>query len=100
MIKFWIYLIILVLIAVVGLAIGAANDSRIAFDFLIAKSEVSVAFVLVVGIIFGLLLGLYMSALICIRFWCQTRAAKAALSRYKKDELQRAKAQEQPADSD
>lgn len=100
MIKFWIYLIVLVLIAVIGLAIGSANDSRITFDFLIARSEVSVAFVLVVGILFGLVLGLYMSALICIRFWCQTRAAKSALSRFKKEELRKAKVQEQLPDSD
>ena len=57
MIKFWFYLVVLLFLAILGLAVGAANDSQIFFDFLFVKKEISVATVLVIGVIFGFILG-------------------------------------------
>ncbi|MCR5535942.1 MAG: LapA family protein [Succinivibrio sp.] len=86
MLKFWIYAIFLILLAVIGLAIGSANDSQVTFDFLLLKTDVTVAFVLVVGIIFGVLLGFYISLLVCFKYWRQAHSAKAALNRYLKEQ--------------
>ena len=47
MIKFWFYLVVLLILAVLGLAVGSANDTLISFDFLFVKKEISVATVLV-----------------------------------------------------
>ena len=41
MIKFWFYFIVLLFLAVLGLAIGSANDSKIMFDFLFVKQEIT-----------------------------------------------------------
>ncbi len=85
MLKFWVYVIFLVLLAAFGLTVGSANDTKVTFDFLFIKADVTVAFVLVIGIVFGLLMGLYISLLMCFRFWHQAHAAKAALKAYRKE---------------
>lgn len=43
MIKFWFYVVVLLILAVLGLAVGSANDTFISFDFLFVKKEISVA---------------------------------------------------------
>ena len=67
MIKFWFYLVVLLILAVLGLAAGSANDTLISFDFLFVKKEISVATVLVIGVIFGFILGVYASLLLCLK---------------------------------
>ncbi|MBQ9274435.1 MAG: LapA family protein [Succinivibrio sp.] len=86
MFKFWVYFIILILLAVVGLALGSLNDARVMFDFLVAKAEVSVAVVLVCGIVFGVILGIYLSLLMCFKFWRQAHNAKSELKAARKEE--------------
>ncbi len=97
MLKFWIYTLFLIVLAVVGLALGSANDGQVTFDFLLLKVEVSLAFVLVVGIIFGVLLGFYIALLVCFKFWRQARSAKAALNHYLKEQKKEQKAQAETA---
>lgn len=84
MIKFWFYVIVFVFLAVVGLAIGSANDATVAFDFLIGKQEISVASVLVIGVIFGFVLGVYASLLLCIKLWVKANVAKVSLAKLQK----------------
>ena len=87
MIKFWFYFIVLLFLAVLGLAIGSANDSKIMFDFLFVKQEITVATVLVIGVFFGFILGVYASLLLCIKLWFKANIAKASLNRLKKQAL-------------
>ena len=97
MLKFWIYTIFLIALAVIGLALGSANDSQVTFDFLLLKVNVSLAFVLVVGIVFGVILGLYIALLVCFKFWRQARNAKSALNHYIKEHKKEQKAQDETA---
>ena len=62
MIKFWFYAIVMLLLIFIGLTVGSANDSMIVFDFLIVKANISVATVLVIGVGFGFVLGVYFYA--------------------------------------
>ncbi|HAR79372.1 MAG TPA: hypothetical protein DCR21_00935 [Succinivibrionaceae bacterium] len=94
MLKFWLYLIFLVVLVVIGLTIGSANDAAVTFDFLVAKADLTVASVLVIGVIFGFVIGLYVSSMICFKFWRNAHSAKVALNRYKK-EAERKQKQEQ-----
>ncbi len=84
MIRFWFYLIVLLALAVFGLAIGSANDSRIMFDFLIVKQEIPVATVLVIGVVFGFLLGIYASLILCFKLWIKAKVAQSSLNKVKK----------------
>ena len=85
MIKFWINLVLIVLIVAVGLAIGAANDSSVFFDFLVVKADVSLATVLVVGVVFGFVLGLLGSILLILKTWNQARIARSNLAKLNKE---------------
>lgn len=84
MIKFWFYIAVLLILAVIGLAIGSANDSLVSFDFLFVKKEISVASVLVLGVGFGFILGVYSSCLLCIKLWYKAKIAKLSLGKLKK----------------
>ena len=84
MIKFWFYIIVFVCFAVVGLAIGSANDDIVTFDFLMGKSQLSVASVLVVGVIFGFIVGVYASLWLCIKLWVKANLAKSQASKLSK----------------
>ncbi|NLK85413.1 MAG: LapA family protein [Aeromonadales bacterium] len=88
MIKFWFYIIVLVCLAVIGLTVGSANDSMVEFDFLVGRASVPVATVLVVGVAFGFVLGLYASLLLCLKFWVRERIAKSSLAKLKKQQNQ------------
>lgn len=92
MLKFWINLIVIVVIASFGLAIGSANDSTVFFDFLIIKADVSLATVLVVGVILGFILGLLGSLLLILKYWNRTRSARSSLSKMRKEELRKEQA--------
>ena len=78
MIKFWFYLVVLLILAVLGLAAGSANDTLISFDFLFVKKEISVATVLVIGVIFGFILGVYASLLLCLKYHIFRQSSKLA----------------------
>ena len=92
MLKFWINLIVIVVIASFGLAIGSANDSTVFFDFLIVKADVSLATVLVVGVILGFILGLLGSLLLIVKYWNRARSARSSLSKMRKEELRKEQA--------
>ena len=82
MIKFWFYLVVLLILAVLGLAVGSANDTLISFDFV--KKEISEATVLVIGVIFGFILGVYASLLLCLKMWYRAKKAQLSLNKAKK----------------
>ncbi|MCR5084867.1 MAG: lipopolysaccharide assembly protein LapA domain-containing protein [Succinivibrionaceae bacterium] len=79
MLKVILYGLVLALFVVLGLAIGAANDTLVDFDYLIASSHVSVATVLVSGVACGFLLGLYVALLFCLRVWRRAHQARVSL---------------------
>ena len=85
MIKFWINLVFIVLIVAFGLAIGAANDSNVFFDFLVVKADVSLATVLVVGVVFGFILGLLGSFLLILKTWNHARVARSSAAKLNKE---------------
>ncbi len=89
MLKFWIYIIFLAVLAAIGLAIGSANDTVVSFDFMVVKADVSVATVLVLGVAFGLVVGIWLSLMMCFRFWRSARAANSALAALKKEQKQK-----------
>lgn len=84
MLKFWLYIILLILFIVLGLTIGSANDSIVTFDFLFVKTELSLAMVMVIGLIVGIIVGIYLSLIVIMRMWAKTRVTKAELKRFKK----------------
>ena len=84
MIKFWFYIIVFVCLAVVGLARGSAHDASVTVDFLMGKSQLSVASVLVVGVIFGFIVGVYASLWLCIKLWVKANLAKSQASKLSK----------------
>ncbi len=86
MIKFWFYFIVLIILVILGLAIGSANDSAVIFDFLFVKKEVSVATVLIIGVGFGFLLGVYASLILCVKLWFKATYAKSSLNKMKKEQ--------------
>ncbi len=81
MLKFWLYILVLILVCILGLSIGSANDSVVTFDFLIIKTELSLAMVLVVGVVIGVLIGLYISSLLCLKMWLKARRGRAELKK-------------------
>ncbi len=85
MLKFWLYAIIIVIVAVIGLGLGSANDSVVAFDFLFVKLEMSLAMVLVAGIVIGLLVGFLASFGFCIKMWRRAHKAQSESRRLKKE---------------
>ena len=82
--NFWFYFFILAVFIVLGLAIGASNDSLVMFDFLFVKKEISLASVLVIGLLFGLVLGVYCSMFLTFKLWLQLKVAKTQFNRLKK----------------
>lgn len=86
MLKLWAYVIVLIVLCAVGLAIGAANDAVVTFDFLIVKLQVNLATVLVFGTIFGMILGIYISFLMCFKFWRKASRAKGELKALRKQQ--------------
>ena len=53
-------------------------------DFLFVKKEISVATVLVIGVIFGFILGVYASLLLCLKMWYRAKKAQLSLNKAKK----------------
>lgn len=84
MIKFWFYAFVMLFLVIIGLAIGSANEAMITFDFLIVKTKITVATVLVIGVGFGFLLGVYASLLLCIKLWFKAKLAQVSLNKLKK----------------
>ncbi len=85
MLKRWIYGLLLLVLFGVGLALGAANDAVVTFDFLVVKMDVTLGTVLTCGVVFGLILGLYISFFLSFKYWRQARAAKSELKRTVKE---------------
>ncbi len=85
MIKRWIYGLFMIVLFGIGLAVGAANDASVSFDFLFVKKEVSLGTVLIIGMIFGLIAGLYISLWASFKYWRQARVAKAQVRRLEKE---------------
>ncbi|MBO8415229.1 MAG: DUF1049 domain-containing protein [Proteobacteria bacterium] len=86
MLKFWLYILVLLVICVLGLSIGSANEALVSFDFLIVKTEMSLAMVLVVGVVFGIIIGLYISSIFCLKVWFKARSSHAQVKKLKKQE--------------
>jgi uncharacterized membrane protein YciS (DUF1049 family) len=84
MIKVWIYAIVLVLLAAIGLALGSGNGEIVTFDYLLGKARMPVSSVLVIGVVFGMACGFYLSMLFCWRYWRQARSARSELKAAKK----------------
>ncbi len=84
MIKFWINLTVIAVIVCFGLAIGAANDGLVPFDFLVVKAEVTLASVLVVGVCFGFALGALGSILFFLKLWNEHRKTRSELNKVRK----------------
>lgn len=85
MLKFWLYIIVLVLLCVLGLTIGSANESIVTFDFLFVKADLSLAMVMVVGLVIGIVVGLYISLFFSLKMWARARGAKSEAKRAKKE---------------
>ncbi len=85
MLKFWLYIIVLIAFCILGLTIGSANETMVTFDFLFVKTELSLAMVMVVGIVIGILLGLYISLIFCMKMWARAHGAKSEAKRYKRE---------------
>ena len=92
MLKFWLYIIVLVLLCVLGLTIGSANESIVTFDFLFVKADLSLGMVMVVGLVVGIVIGLYISLWFGLKMWTRACGAKSEAKRAKK-EAQKALAQ-------
>ncbi len=82
---YWLYLILLILLVIVGLTIGSVNSSMVTFDFLLFKVELSLAMILVVGIAVGIVIGLYISLIYSIRVWRKNVALKSELAKIRKE---------------
>ncbi len=85
MLKFWLYIIVLILLCVLGLTIGSANEAMVTFDFLFVKADLSLAMVMVVGIVVGIIIGLYISMLFSVKMWARAQGAKSETKRIKKE---------------
>ena len=84
MLKFWLYIIVLIALCILGLTIGSANESMVTFDFLFVKADLSLAMVMVVGIVVGILIGLYICMLFSVKMWARAQGAKSEAKRVKK----------------
>ncbi len=89
MLKFWLYIIILIAICALGLTIGSANETVVAFDFLFVKANLSLGMVLVVGIICGIIIGLYLASLFCLKVWFKAHRSRAEVKRLRRQEQER-----------
>lgn len=85
MLKFWLYIIVLILLCILGLTIGSANEAMVTFDFLFVKADLSLAMVMVVGIVVGIIIGLYISMLFSVKMWARAQGAKSETKRIKKE---------------
>ncbi|MBU3845151.1 MAG: DUF1049 domain-containing protein [Candidatus Anaerobiospirillum pullicola] len=85
MLKFWLYVIVLVILCVLGLTVGSANESLVTFDFLFVKLQLSLGMVMVVGIVIGIIVGLYISLLFSLKMWAKAQGAKSEAKRYKRE---------------
>ncbi len=84
MIKIWIYAIVLVLLAVIGLALGSGNSETVTFDYLLGRAQMPVSSVLVIGVVFGMICGFYLALIFCWREWRQARSARSELKAARK----------------
>lgn len=80
----WIYIIVLVLFCASGLTVGAKNSTMVTFDFLLFRAEISLAMVMVTGIVIGVLFGIYLSLLFSCRAWARTLRAQAEVRRLRR----------------
>ncbi|MCI6797318.1 MAG: LapA family protein [Succinatimonas sp.] len=85
MLKKWLYAAILLVLFAIGLALGAFNDTAVDFDFLFVKAQMPLGMILIIGVFFGFVLGIYMSFLMCFKYWRQSRQAKAQLRKALKE---------------
>lgn len=84
MLKFWLYVLVLVVFCVLGLTIGSANESMVTFDFLFVQAQLSLGMVMVVGIIVGIVIGIYLSLFFILKMWGKTLSAKAEVRKLTK----------------
>ncbi|MBU3827023.1 MAG: DUF1049 domain-containing protein [Candidatus Anaerobiospirillum merdipullorum] len=89
MLKFLLYILVLIVIAVLGLTIGSANETVVAFDFLFVKANLSLGMVLVIGIICGIVIGLYIASLFCLKVWFKAHGSRVEVKRLRRQEQQR-----------
>lgn len=82
---YWLYLVLLILLVIIGLTIGSVNSNLVMFDFLLFKVELSLAMVLVVGIAVGIVVGLYISLIYSLRVWRKNVALKSKLAKIRKE---------------
>ena len=85
MLKKWLYAAILLVLFAIGLALGAFNDTAVDFDFLFVKAQMPLGMILIIVVFFGFVLGIYMSFLMCFKYWRQSRQAKAQLRKALKE---------------
>lgn len=85
MLKFWLYIIVLVLFCILGLTVGSANETMVTFDFLFVKADLSLAMVMVIGLIVGIVIGLYIALLFCMKMWARAHGAKTEARRVRKE---------------
>ncbi|MDO4676849.1 MAG: LapA family protein [Anaerobiospirillum succiniciproducens] len=85
MLKFWLYVIVLILFCILGLTIGSANESIVTFDFLFVKADLSLAMVMVIGLIVGIIVGLYISLVFTMKMWARAHNAKSEAKKVKKE---------------
>lgn len=84
MLKFWLYVLVLVVLCVLGLTIGSANESVVTFDFLFVQAQLSLGMVMVIGIIVGIVIGIYLSLYFIFKMWGKAMSAKAEVRRLTK----------------
>ena len=94
MLKFWIFVIIALALAALGLSLGSANGSVVAFDFLIVQYELPLAMVFVLGAVFGLVIGLLITLTFALKMWGKAHKSKVAMKKAQKEQLALKKAQE------
>lgn len=85
MVKFWLYVIVLVVLCVLGLTVGSANESQVTFDFLVVQLQLSLGMVMVVGIVVGIIIGLYISLLFSFKLMSRASSAKAEAQRLQRE---------------
>lgn len=77
MLKFWLYVLVLVVLCVLGLTIGSANETMVEFDFLFVQTKLSLGMVMVVGMVVGIVIGIYLSLFFILKMWGKAINAKS-----------------------
>ncbi len=65
--------------------VGSANDGQVVFDFLFVKKEVSIATILIIGVLFGFVLGLYSMSFLSLKLYVKNKILNSQLKKAKKE---------------